>query len=163
MNTLETLAQEEDRRGQRTRDAHRRSHSHARRGLLLSQALFQSGSGRRIAAPKRSPGRRPNTDQPPRRRLSEAHRRERPTATLSRREARVLAKRGRARGKRVHRQQDASSYGMDPQKRRVGASERELEFLWAARRTFVVGKIDAESLLFVDETGSNAPLAPLHA
>jgi transposase len=45
----------------------------------------------------------------------------------------------------------------------VGASERELEFLRAAWRALVAGKIDAERLVFVDEMGSNTSLAPLHA
>ena len=42
----------------------------------------------------------------------------------------------------------------------MGASERD-EFLRAAWRTLIVGKIDAESLVFVDEMGSNTALAPL--
>jgi transposase len=44
----------------------------------------------------------------------------------------------------------------------VGASERD-EFLRAAWRALVAGKIDAERLVFVDEMGSNTSLAPLHA
>ena len=51
---------------------------------------------------------------------------------------------------------------MDPKKRQVGASERD-EFLRAAWRALVAGKIDAERLVFVDEMGSNTSLAPLHA
>ena len=51
---------------------------------------------------------------------------------------------------------------MDPKKRRVGASERD-EFLRAAWRVLVAGKISAERLVFVDEMGSNTSLAPLHA
>jgi hypothetical protein len=44
----------------------------------------------------------------------------------------------------------------------VGASERD-EFLRAAWRVLVAGRIDAERLVFVDEMGSNTSLAPLHA
>jgi hypothetical protein len=45
----------------------------------------------------------------------------------------------------------------------VKASEHELEFLRVAWQTHVVGKIGAESLVFVDEMGSNTSLAPVHA
>jgi transposase len=51
---------------------------------------------------------------------------------------------------------------MDPKKRQAGASERD-EFLRAAWRALVAGKIDVERLVFVDEMGSNTSLAPLHA
>jgi hypothetical protein len=44
----------------------------------------------------------------------------------------------------------------------VGASERA-EFLRAAWRALVIGKISAERLVFVDEMGSNTSLAPLYA
>jgi hypothetical protein len=50
-----------------------------------------------------------------------------------------------------------------PEKRQVGASERGLEFLRAAYQSLVVGKIDAESLIFVDERGSNTSLVSVHA
>jgi DDE superfamily endonuclease len=45
----------------------------------------------------------------------------------------------------------------------VGASERELEFLRAAWRTLVAGRIDAQRLVFVDEMGSNTSLFSLYA
>ena len=51
---------------------------------------------------------------------------------------------------------------MDPKKRQVGASERD-EFLRAAWRALVAGKIDAERVVCVDEMGSHTSLAPLHA
>jgi transposase len=44
----------------------------------------------------------------------------------------------------------------------VGASERD-EFVRAAWRTLIAGRIDAERLVFVDEMGSNTSLAPVHA
>src|SRR5215207_1998482 len=50
---------QEDRRGQRARDAHRRSRSHLRRGPLLRRALRQGGPGRGIAAPEEEPGQAP--------------------------------------------------------------------------------------------------------
>src|SRR5215207_11280190 len=53
---------QEDRRGQRTRDAHRRSRSHLQRGPLLRHALRQGGPARRIAAPKKR-GARAETPQ----------------------------------------------------------------------------------------------------
>src|SRR5918995_778078 len=51
---------------------------------------------------------------------------------------------------------------MDSKKRQVGASERD-EFVRAAWRTLIAGRIDAERLVFVDEMGSNTSLAPVHA
>jgi hypothetical protein len=52
--------------------------------------------------------------------------------------------------------------GWTRKKRSVGASERE-EFLRAAWRVMVAGKIDAERLVFVDECSTNTSLAPLYA
>ena len=78
------------------------------------------------------------------------------------RESRVPAERGRGEGERLHRQQAAPSHGMDPKKRRVGASERD-EFLRAAWRALVAGEIGAERLVFVEEMGSNTSLAALYA
>lgn len=51
---------------------------------------------------------------------------------------------------------------MEPKKRSLGAGERD-EFLRAAWQALVAGEIDAESLVFVDEMGSNTSLAPLYA
>jgi hypothetical protein len=51
---------------------------------------------------------------------------------------------------------------MEPKKRSVGASERD-EFLRAAWRALVVGSLDANRLVFVDEMGTNTSLAPLYA
>ena len=51
---------------------------------------------------------------------------------------------------------------MDSKKRSVGASERD-EFLRAAWRLMVAGKIHAERLVFVDECSTNTSLAPLYA
>ena len=50
---------------------------------------------------------------------------------------------------------------MEQKKRSVGASERD-EFVRAAWRALVVGEIDAEQLVFVDEMGANISLAPLY-
>jgi transposase len=44
----------------------------------------------------------------------------------------------------------------------VGASERD-EFLRAAWRVLVCGKLDADHLVFVDEMGANTSLSPLYA
>jgi transposase len=44
----------------------------------------------------------------------------------------------------------------------VGASERD-EFLRAAWRALVVGSLEANRLVFVDEMGTNTSLAPLYA
>jgi hypothetical protein len=51
---------------------------------------------------------------------------------------------------------------MEQKKRSVGASARD-EFLRAAWRLLVAGKIDAERLVFVDEMGTNISLSPLYA
>ncbi len=51
---------------------------------------------------------------------------------------------------------------MEQKKRSVGAAERD-EFLRAAWRALVVGSLDAQRLVFVDEMGTNTSLAPLHA
>jgi transposase len=51
---------------------------------------------------------------------------------------------------------------MGPKKRSLGAAERD-EFLRAAWRTLVAGRIDAERLVFVDEMGTNVSLSPLYA
>jgi transposase len=51
---------------------------------------------------------------------------------------------------------------MEPKKRRVGASERD-EFLRAAWRALVAGRIGTSRLVFVDECGTNISLRPLYA
>jgi transposase len=51
---------------------------------------------------------------------------------------------------------------MEPKKRSMGAGERD-EFLRAAWRAMVAGRIDAERLVFVDEMGTNVSLSPLYA
>jgi transposase len=51
---------------------------------------------------------------------------------------------------------------MEPKKRSMGAGERD-EFLRAAWRAVVAGRIDAERLVFVDEMGTNVSLSPLYA
>jgi transposase len=51
---------------------------------------------------------------------------------------------------------------MGPKKRSLGAAERD-EFLRAAWRTLVAGRVDAERLVFVDEMGANFSLSPLYA
>jgi hypothetical protein len=51
---------------------------------------------------------------------------------------------------------------MEPKKRSLGASERD-EFLRAAWRLLVAGKVEAERLVFVDEMGTNVSLSPLYA
>ncbi len=51
---------------------------------------------------------------------------------------------------------------MEPKKRSLGAAERD-EFLRAAWRALVAGRIDAERLVFVDECGANTSLCPLYA
>jgi len=50
---------------------------------------------------------------------------------------------------------------MEPKKRSLGAGERD-EFLRAAWRLFVAGKVNAERLVFVDEMGTNVSLSPLY-
>jgi transposase len=51
---------------------------------------------------------------------------------------------------------------MEPKKRSVGAAERD-EFLRAAWRVMVAQELDARSLVFVDEMGTNTSLSPLYA
>jgi transposase len=51
---------------------------------------------------------------------------------------------------------------VEPKKRSLGAGERD-EFLRAAWRMLVAGKVDAERLVFVDEMGANVSLSPLYA
>jgi transposase len=51
---------------------------------------------------------------------------------------------------------------MEPKKRSMGAGERD-EFLRAAWRAVVAGRIDPERLVFVDEMGTNVSLSPLYA
>jgi transposase len=51
---------------------------------------------------------------------------------------------------------------VDPKKRSVGASERD-EWLRAAWRVMVAGRIDAGCFVFVDECGAHTSLAPLYA
>jgi hypothetical protein len=50
--------------------------------------------------------------------------------------------------------------GWSYKKRSLGAGERE-EFLRAAWRLMVIGEVDAERLVFVDEMGTNVSLSPL--
>jgi transposase len=65
-------------------------------------------------------------------------------------------------GERVHREQDAEAFGLQPKKRSLAAAERD-EFLRAAWRTLVAGEVHAERLVFVDEMGANVSLCPLYA
>ncbi len=51
---------------------------------------------------------------------------------------------------------------MEPKKRSLGARERD-EFLRAAWRVLVAGKLDAKRLVFLDEMGSNTALSSIHA
>src|ERR671933_288605 len=51
---------------------------------------------------------------------------------------------------------------MEPKKRSVGATERD-EWLRAAWRVMVAQQLDARSLVFVDEMGTNTSLSPLYA
>jgi transposase len=51
---------------------------------------------------------------------------------------------------------------MEPKKRSVGAAERD-EWLRAAWKVMVAGTLDARSLVFVDEMGTNTSLSPLYA
>ncbi len=51
---------------------------------------------------------------------------------------------------------------MKPKKRTLGATELD-EFLRAAWRVLLAGEIDARRLVLVDEMGTNASLAPIHA
>ena len=51
---------------------------------------------------------------------------------------------------------------MERKKRSLGAGERD-EFLRAAWRVLVAGKVAAERLVFVDEMGANVSLTPLYA
>jgi transposase len=51
---------------------------------------------------------------------------------------------------------------MEPKKRSLGAGERD-EFLRAAWRLLLAGRVDAERLVFVDEMGTNVSLSPLYA
>jgi hypothetical protein len=51
---------------------------------------------------------------------------------------------------------------MEPKKRSLGAGERD-EFLRSAWRLLFAGRVDAESLVFVDEMGTNVSLSPLYA
>jgi len=51
---------------------------------------------------------------------------------------------------------------VEPKKRSLGAGERD-EFLRAAWRALVAGRIDARRLVFVDEMGANVSLSPLYA
>ncbi len=39
----------------------------------------------------------------------------------------------------------------------------QYEWLWAARRVMVAGKVDQQRLVFVDEMGTNTSLYPLYA
>jgi hypothetical protein len=49
---------------------------------------------------------------------------------------------------------------VEPKKRSLGAGERD-EFLRAAWRVLVAGKVAPERLVFVDEMGANVLLRPL--
>ena len=51
---------------------------------------------------------------------------------------------------------------MEQKERSLGAAERD-EFLRAAWRVLVIGNVDAELLVFVDEMGANVSLTPLYA
>src|SRR5215212_995432 len=78
------------------------------------------------------------------------------------RAVRVPGAGGRSLAQRVHRESDAQAPGVEPKKRSLGAAERD-EFLRAAWRMLVAGKVDAERLVFVDEMGANVSLSPLYA
>lgn len=75
---------------------------------------------------------------------------------------RVLEAGWRGFGQRLYRFSDAQAYGLQPKKRSVGATERD-EFLRAAWRALVAGRIGAKRLVFVDECSTNISLRPHYA
>jgi hypothetical protein len=57
---------------------------------------------------------------------------------------------------------DAQTPGMEPKKRSLAAGERD-EFLRSAWRLLFARAVEAERVVFVDETGANVSLLPLYA
>src|SRR5688572_1291939 len=65
-------------------------------------------------------------------------------------------------GERVDPLASLKTEGLQPKRRSMGASERD-EFLRAAWRVLVAGRLDARRFMFVDECSTNTSLAPLYA
>jgi transposase len=62
---------------------------------------------------------------------------------------------------RAHPEEAPQKDGLQPKKRTVGAKERD-EFLRAAWKVMVARSLDAHSLVFVDEMGTNISLSPVY-
>src|SRR5215213_4381669 len=152
--------EEEDRRSQGTRYAHRRCRQDLRRGRLDRQTLRRRGARGKIARPEEAP----RVEAQAGRSGKEAAGSGSAGATGgdAAGEARVPATGGRRGGQRLHGKQDAQAARVEPKKRSVGASERD-EFLRAAWRVMVAGSIEPERLVFVDEMGANTSLTSLCA
>jgi len=114
----------------------------------------------RSLTPNKRPGSKPKIDERARR-LLEADLQERPAATLSERREYL----GRVAALSVSQSTVSRMLrrlGFSRKKRTLGARERD-EFLRAAWRALVAGKLDAGRLVFVDEMGANVSLTPIYA
>src|SRR3712207_1867511 len=152
--------QEEDRRGRREGDAQDRGRQDLRRGHLLGQALRRRGQSRSVSRSEEAP--RLQTQAGGDRQEALGGRSPRAPGGHAAPEARIPQAGGRRGGERLHRQSDAQTDGLDPKKRRVGASERD-EFLRAAWRATVAGTTQADRFVFIDECSTNVSLRPLYA
>ncbi len=115
--------------------------------------LKESGS----LVPKKRPGKRPKIDQRARK-LLETDRKQHSASSLS--ERRKLLE--RVAGVRVSEPTISrllKRLGWSRKKRTKGGCERD-EWLRAAWRALVAGRLDARRLVFVDEMGANTSLAP---
>src|SRR5215212_9225713 len=152
--------QEEDRPSPPTGHDQERSRSLLRGEPILRQALRQARRGGPPARPEEASWFQPEDGPEPQEAFGSGHGRTPRGYPL--RAVRVPRKGGWSLAQRVHRESDAQAPRVEPKKRSLGAGERD-EFLRAAWRMLVAGKVDAERLVFVDEIGANVSLSPLYA
>src|SRR5215211_6112529 len=127
-------SQEEDRRSQSTRHAHRRGRPPLRRGPLDRQALPRRGPRREVSGSQKAPRLKAQAGRTGRKAFGDGSRRaaggDPPPKT------RVLGAGSRGKGERLDSLAGAQAPGMEPKKRSVGATERD-EFLRAPWRALV--------------------------
>src|SRR5215218_2738705 len=152
--------QGEDRRSHRkARNEKERGRPSVRGEPLLSQALREEVSPRKLAFARRS-----TRPKPEDRRVCQETAGSRPQGAALRQappEMRVPQSTGGIEGEQIYSLPRSQTDGVHQKKRAVGASERN-EWLRAAWKVTVAGVLDPRRLVFVDECGTHVSLAPIY-
>jgi hypothetical protein len=148
-------AHEEDRKSRRKRHVQLRGRSPLRHQSLLAQTLLKDRQSGRIS-PTKKRRRKAAEDRPDHGEATRRGRQGAPGSHHSRETPLFGACDGRG-FERLHRRSAPEEDGLQPEKRTVGAAERD-EWLRAAWRVTLAARIDPKRLVFVDEMGTNTSL-----